>query len=140
MSNCNEIIERLENLAKHAVHYVGEPPFVMSLDDGIALHDAINLLKEQEPRVMTSDEVGNIKRGDWVWIEISDSKLYPGGCLYYCEAAIDAETIEEPYKYTNIYFHSLAMVQRMDTNNAEYAWRCWTARPSDEQRKAVKWE
>lgn len=48
MSNVNEIIERLENLAKHAVHCVGEHRFVMSLDDGIALHEAIDLLKEQE--------------------------------------------------------------------------------------------
>ena len=48
MSNVNEIIERLENLAKHAVHCVGEPRFVMSLDDGIALHEAIDLLKAQE--------------------------------------------------------------------------------------------
>lgn len=50
MDDANEIIERLENLAKHAVHCVGEPRFVMSLDDGIALHKAIDLLKLQEPK------------------------------------------------------------------------------------------
>ena len=40
----NEIIERLKNIAEHAVHTVGERPFVMSLDDGIAVHEAIELL------------------------------------------------------------------------------------------------
>jgi len=39
-----EIIERLKIIAEHAVHTVGERPFVMSLDDGIAVHEAIELL------------------------------------------------------------------------------------------------
>lgn len=43
-----EIIERLKNIAKHAVHTAGEKPFVMSLDDGIALKEAIELLKKPE--------------------------------------------------------------------------------------------
>ena len=42
-----EIISRLENIAKHAVHTVGEEPFVMSLDDGIAVHKAISILQAQ---------------------------------------------------------------------------------------------
>lgn len=47
-----EIIDRLQRLAKHAVHIAGEPPeppFIMSLDDGIALHEAIDILKAHEP-------------------------------------------------------------------------------------------
>ena len=43
-----EIIERLKNIAEHAVHKVGERPFIMSLDDGIAVHEAIELLKKAE--------------------------------------------------------------------------------------------
>ena len=43
-----EIIERLKNIAEHAVHTVGERPFIMSLDDGIAAHEAIELLKKAE--------------------------------------------------------------------------------------------
>ena len=43
----DEIIRRLERLAGRAVHVKGEPLFVMSLDDGIALSEAVSLLKEQ---------------------------------------------------------------------------------------------
>ena len=43
-----EIIERLKNIAEHAVYIVGKEPFVMSLDDGIAVHEAIELLKKSE--------------------------------------------------------------------------------------------
>ena len=44
-----EIIERLANIAEHAVHFAGEKRFVMSLDDGIALNLAIKILTDQEP-------------------------------------------------------------------------------------------
>lgn len=44
----SEILERLKNIAKHAVHTAGEEPFIMSLDDGIALKEAIELLKKPE--------------------------------------------------------------------------------------------
>ena len=43
-----EIIRRLKKISRHAVHVVGEPPFIMSLDDGIALDYAVQLLEEQE--------------------------------------------------------------------------------------------
>ena len=46
--NKSEIIERLKNIAGYAVHTVGEEPFVMSLDDGIAVHEAIELLEKPE--------------------------------------------------------------------------------------------
>ena len=44
----SEIIERLKNIAGHAIHTTGEEPFVMGLDDGIAVHEAIELLKKAE--------------------------------------------------------------------------------------------
>jgi len=46
--NKREIIERLKNIAGYAVHTVGEEPFVMSLDDGIAVHEAIELLNKPD--------------------------------------------------------------------------------------------
>ena len=42
-----EIIERLEEIAKHAVHTLGEEPFCMSLDDGIAVKAAIEIISAQ---------------------------------------------------------------------------------------------
>lgn len=46
--NKYEIIKRLKNIARHAVHTFGEESFVMSLDDGIAVHEAIELLEKSE--------------------------------------------------------------------------------------------
>ena len=44
----SEIISRLKKIGNHAIHLNGESPFVMSLDDGIAVNEAINMLNEQE--------------------------------------------------------------------------------------------
>lgn len=68
-----EIIERLEEIAKHAVHVLGEEPFLMSLDDGIAIHEAIEILKGAQPSY-TDEEVQKMqdleqaerKKGKWL--------------------------------------------------------------------------
>ena len=49
MPDIEDTIRRLEKIAGHAVHYAGEPPFIMSLDDGNAIHEAIDLMKKQIP-------------------------------------------------------------------------------------------
>ena len=44
----NEIIARIERIARCAIHTVGEPPFIMSLDDGIAVREAIDILQRPQ--------------------------------------------------------------------------------------------
>ena len=44
----NEIIARIERIARCAIHTVGEPPFIMSLDDGIAVHEAIDIIQRSQ--------------------------------------------------------------------------------------------
>ena len=46
----DEIVRRLERIAPYGTHYPGEPLFVLSLDDGIALKETIGLLKKQKPQ------------------------------------------------------------------------------------------
>lgn len=43
-----EVIDRLKRIAEKAVHTPGEEPFVMSLDDRIAVHMAISALEQME--------------------------------------------------------------------------------------------
>jgi len=62
----DEIIRRLEKIANHAIHFIGDQPFVMSLDDGIAVKDAIALLKEQET--------------EWEKIWEAPDRTYKGRC------------------------------------------------------------
>lgn len=85
-----------------------------------ALDFAIETLKEQEPRVMTLEEVKQ-------WCEIHPHKQNP-------------IWVEFQHRYgTNGWRVGLV-------NSGLLAWcraneaRCWTSKPSDTQRKAAKWE
>ena len=84
----NEIIERLKRLAKCAVHTVGELPFVMSLDDGIAIHEAIDMLRSQpEPH----------------WIPCSESRPKHGVVLVtYNDGEIDLLRFPTAYRAKDI--------------------------------------
>jgi len=78
--------------------------------------DALELLKAQGPRVMTLEEVLNTDP-DWVVCEfrygMEVSRHSPKVVKYWANGV--------KYKYGQ-------------------TWRCWTAWPTDEQRKAVKWD
>ena len=66
-----EIVERLEEIAKHAVYVLGEKPFFMSLDDGIAIHEAIDILKSAQP------EIVRCKDCEWSsWYTTADGHRY----------------------------------------------------------------
>ena len=65
-----EIIRRLKKISEHAVHVTGEPPFIISLDDGIALGEAVSLLEEQKA-----------KKGHWIVLELCTNEgIYCSEC------------------------------------------------------------
>jgi hypothetical protein len=93
--------------------------------------DALELLKEQEPRVMTLEDVKQAEVGTVVWLEWRiESKINSGIFFRLINKGID-DSLE---------FHVLDgfVAARLACYGTE--WRCWTSRPTDEQRKAVKWD
>lgn len=89
--------------------------------------DALALLKEQEARVMTLDEV---KAFDWDYCYLEEERL-PGK---------EYRIICGEYELTCITWPCVAMMRiQYGDNNYGKKWRCWTAKPTDEQRMAVKW-
>ena len=85
--------------------------------------DALSMLKEQEPRVMTLEEAAE---ADVCWLEIKGS-----GRILPCMVRDDEENFsirtDEP----------TPELGPGDENGKEY--RIWSARPTDAQREAVKW-
>ena len=88
------------------------------------MRDALELLKKQEPQVLTLEEVLG---GDECWFEHIN-----GAC-----------------GYADLYVHENGMVGVSRINKIisfipaeSYGkqWRCWSYRPTEEQRKAVKWD
>lgn len=75
-----EIIKRLKNIAKHAVHTIGEEPFIMSLDDGIAVHEAIELLEQQEPLTSCEQAIDYLHKTGWLQNHdriLTENKIMP---------------------------------------------------------------
>lgn len=99
------------------------------------IRDALALLREQEPRVMTLDEVR--RNHEWaVWIECNSSKTqnigqYSGKVSWYNKRLSDWER-----------FLTIGSDEYLFRESDGYGktWRCWTARPTEEQRKAAKWD
>jgi hypothetical protein len=99
--------------------------------------DAIALLREQEPRVMTLEEV--IKHYSLPPVFVDDLSaqedyLEDIAPLYFDFPVADSFAVHWRG------YHSVS--KYLDDWKASYGkkWRCWTAKPTDEQRKAVKWD
>jgi hypothetical protein len=96
------------------------------LNDGDFLTAVANMLKEQEPRVMDFDDVVG---GDECWLEAINGACGYADC-YACTGTGEVQVFR--CKYDN--------PQYIMAKDYLKTWRCWTSRPTDEQREKVKWE
>lgn len=101
--------------------------------------ETLELLKEREARVLTTDELFYMEH-QGVYIERRNSQLYA------TEPAIVLRTsVCEPSLGGNKYI----LMRENKLSDSRWAcdynkgrksgWRCWTSKPTEEQRKAVKW-
>lgn len=106
-------------------------PAEKSICDLIDKQPTVNLQKEQHPRVLSYKEV---MESDFVFIELyTDEKdcVEPEFIraipmfISYSQPSFVTQYEECSYGFYDEYM---------------YTWRCWTARPTDEQRKAVPWK
>ena len=97
--------------------------------------DALALLKSQEPRVMTLD----LPPAEWedkvIWLEIKGKKPIP--CLFRkcCDRMMFG-------RYERIMsFDAIGSSKEGGyfLRNYGVTWRCWTSRPTDEQREVTPW-
>lgn len=100
--------------------------------DGI-LEDALALLKVQEPRVMTLEEVIERRDSDAVWVEHMDGEMI-------VQPAVLLPSFLDIGKDCIHFASSWRTGGSYGRRSYGTKWRCWTSRPTDEQRKAVKWE
>lgn len=88
----------------------------------------VALLKEQEARVMTLDEV---KAFDWDYCYLEEERS-PGN---------EYRAVCGDYALTCITWPCVtSMRTQHGDENYGRKWRCWSAKPTNEQMKAAKWE
>lgn len=90
--------------------------------------DALALLKEQEPRVMTLEEALGSEE---CWLERKD------GNVTVADIALNGQ---DSGGY-DVDSNELSTMRSYIFHSGYYGkyWRCWTSRPTDAQRDAVKW-
>ena len=99
-------------------------------DNVIGCTAYVNRWKAQEPRVMTLEEVANL-HAEPVWFENRSNKTNDCGWIIVYEYHAKFDCIEVR-----------GAAQLCMYSGATYLkfWRCWTSRPTEEQREAVDWE
>lgn len=86
------------------------------------------LLKEQEARVLDWNEIGTVDGA--VWLEDRDENEVVPGLVMQMHSAVNLDIKKGGKLHT-------ASASRSDYGEG---WRAWSARPTDEQRKAVLWD
>ena len=91
--------------------------------------DALALLKEQEPRVLTLEE---IRSGavEVVWLEDADKAEVIPGIWFRLSNEGEDEAVD-------IHIRDGFVGARLEVYGK--TWRAWTSRPDEDQRKAVAW-
>ena len=117
----DDAIRWLDNLT----HDIGNTTHQSLWHYAQALAEITELLQEQEARVLTLEEVLG---GDECWVEYIN-----GGCGY-CDCYLDDDA------KSIVINRTLRKDFNVSPNGYGKVWRCWSVRPTDEQRKAVKWD
>lgn len=97
--------------------------------------DAIILMKEQEPRVMTLEEVKRMKYSTICAVE-QRSKIIKN----IFNAEYDGIVTLGDKNFFDFGLYGDTSRYRRTEGGYGKTWRCWTSRPTNEQREAVKWE
>lgn len=94
------------------------------------INDALELLKGQEPRVLTLSE---INKNSFVWYENKKClRLFPA-------LVVDCQSIARHKFIVEDVFFDVGTYMPEDVRYGK-SWRCWNHKPTDEQRKEVKWD
>jgi len=101
------------------------------------MRKARDLLKAQEPRVMTLEEIDNMlaesseEYNKIFWAEVKSRTRYSFGVFQL--SILD----DDDYEALLLGCSWSALYRR---SSYGIRWRCWTSRPTDEQREATPWE
>ena len=136
MPDREKVIKALECCASMNGSACRECPYSSECVEGEATYqtgtahlaaDALALLKEQEPRVMTLEEV---KAFGWDYCYLEEERLHGKEYRMVCG----------DYALTCITWPCVTSMRiQHGDNNYGKKWRCWSAKPTGEQRQAVKW-
>ena len=99
----------------------------------VTMDEIIYLLRELQPRVLTLEELE-----DWdgaVFFEVFETDMY----YVLIETVEPSAGMKGAYVFINVE-HGEHYRRVWDGEHYGSIWRCWTSRPTVDQRKAAKWQ
>ena len=120
--------EKLENAINGLERFIADfKPFCGNKNDWQQVYDALTLLKAQEPRVMTLEE---LLAKQTSYVEVNT----PGQPVLQCTFSFPGGE--------GISVYPIGTSTGPYLRYADYLkkWRCWTSHPTDEQRGSAPWE
>lgn len=102
--------------------------------------DALALLQEQEPRVLTLDEVCNLKYDDVVYYQGINTNSVESAIVLHGEKMVpEVNTRVVQFRHAGG-TGGWNGINNADLNGYGKKWRCWNSRPSPEQMRDTPWE
>ena len=93
---------------------------------------------KQSPRLLTYDEIKQLKSCKWIWVEIQEINCYPN-VLYHLQLVKDANEVKDD-EYENYIILDLGGPEYdVSYRTNDYGWRIWTCKPSKIAMKKQKW-
>ncbi len=120
----NELQFQLNSKEVKEQHY----PVPLSVSDTEII---LALLKKQDAKCMTKEELSGLHEQQFVWLEGKDSSLY---CIRIIGICAGKDGV------TDIQYDTMESYIEQSTEKYGVKFRLWTAQPTDEQRQTVKWE
>ena len=136
MANIEKVIRSIDRcvIKRGNCH---ECDYYTQLEQGMScrnrlLKDALDLLKEQQARVLTKTEIADFL-DNIVWYETKEQ-----------DNTSDYFALVEDYSrgHESVWLQLISCDRNNRLSTADYGinWRVWSARPTDEQRKAEPWK
>ena len=133
MADREKVIENLRAMSNIAANN-GDIQSMRTIDDALAL------LKEQEPRVLTLEEVCNLKYDDVVYYQgINTNSVESAIVLHGEKMNPEINTRVVQFRHAGG-TGGWTGINNADLNGYAKKWRCWTSRPSPEQMRDTPWE
>ena len=92
-------------------------------------------LKEHDPQVMHVNDVTACEVGTVLWVEERQGvtwNLFP--------LEIETNSMHPDTGTAYLFFIAYHGLKKFECDDYGHVWRCWTDRPSEDVRKAVKWD
>jgi len=100
---------------------------------GKLTEDAVSSLKAQEPRVMTLEEIEDAL-DNVVWLDIPGAENLADGF-----SLIMAYSRKNGFVLLDSPFGDNPSQERFEYTDYNKTWRCWSTRPTEEQRRETPW-